>query len=72
MYRPILSLKVKQGSIRTRVSWTTLLAAVVLLSLGGAAQKSATVWWPQFRGPNASGLGQGRPPVHFGPDKNAL
>ena len=72
MYRPILSLKLKQGSIRTRVSWTTLLAAVVLLSLGGAAQKSATVWWPQFRGPNSSGLGQGRPPVHFGPDKNAL
>ena len=71
MYRPILSLKLKQGSTGIRIYWTTLLAAVVL-SLGGGAQKSATVWWPQFRGPNASGLGQGRPPVHFSPDKNAL
>ena len=72
MYRPILSLMLKPGSFRTRVSWTTLLAAVVLLSLGGAAQKSAKVWWPQFRGPNSSGLGEGRPPVHFGPDQNVL
>src|SRR2546426_11613306 len=22
---------------------------------------------PQFRGPNSSGVGEGRPPVHFGP-----
>jgi outer membrane protein assembly factor BamB len=29
-------------------------------------------WWPQFRGPNSSGLGEGRPPVHFGPDQNVL
>jgi outer membrane protein assembly factor BamB len=30
------------------------------------------VWWPQFRGPHSSGLGEGRPPVHFGPDQNVL
>ena len=71
MYRPVLSLKLTQGSIRTRASWITLLAAVVLLSLEGAAQKGST-WWPQFRGPNSSGLGIGRPPVHFGPDQNVL
>ncbi len=28
------------------------------------------MWWPQFRGPNSSGLGEGRPPVHFGPSQN--
>jgi outer membrane protein assembly factor BamB len=72
MYRPILSSKLKQGSFRTRVSWIALLAAVVLSSLEGAAQKSGPVSWPQFRGPNSSGLGQGKPPVHFGPDQNVL
>jgi outer membrane protein assembly factor BamB len=30
------------------------------------------VWWPQFRGPNSSGLGAGRPPVQFGPGQNVL
>ena len=72
MYRPVLLLKPKYGSIRTRVSWITLLAAVVLSSFGGAAQKSGKLWWPQFRGPNSSGLGEGRPPVQFGPDRNVL
>jgi outer membrane protein assembly factor BamB len=28
------------------------------------------MWWPQFRGPRSSGLGEGKPPVHFGPDQN--
>ena len=54
------------------VSWITLLAVVALSSFGGAAQKSGTLWWPQFRGPNSSGLGEGRPPVHFGPDQNVV
>src|SRR5688572_14490792 len=50
-----------------------LLAAFASSGVIGAAQKSSTVvWWPQFRGPNASGLGAGRPPVHFGPDQNVL
>jgi hypothetical protein len=29
--------------------------------------------WPQFRGPNASGITEtARPPIHFGPDTNLL
>ncbi|HEX6317203.1 MAG TPA: PQQ-binding-like beta-propeller repeat protein [Gemmatimonadaceae bacterium] len=48
----------------------TLLAAFVPSNFAGLAQTSDTVWWPQFRGPNASGLGAGRPPLHFGPDQN--
>ncbi len=57
-----------------RVSWITLLAAAVLLSFTftGAAQQGGKVWWPQFRGPNSSGLGEGKPPVNFGPDQNVL
>ena len=72
MYRLILSLKPKLGSHTSRVSRITLLVAVLSFSLAGAAQKSSTVWWPQFRGPNNSGLGQGRPPVRFGPNQNVL
>ena len=72
MHRPILSLKPKLGFLRTRVSCITLAAALALSSFGSAAQKSGKVWWPQFRGPNSSGLGEGRPPVHFGPDQNVL
>jgi outer membrane protein assembly factor BamB len=49
-----------------------LLVAFVSSSFGGATQTSGQVWWPQFRGPNSSGLGAGRPPVHFGPDQNVL
>src|SRR5215813_15475128 len=57
-----------------RLSWITLLAAVVLLSFTftGAAQQGGKAWWPQFRGPNSSGLGEGKPPVNFGPDQNVL
>jgi outer membrane protein assembly factor BamB len=58
--------------MRTRILWIALLAALALSSFGAAAQKSAKVWWPQFRGPNSSGLGEGTPPVHFGPDQNVL
>ena len=53
-----------------RVSWTTLLAIVVLSVGAVAAQQSTKVSWPQFRGPNSSGLGGGKPPVNFGPDQN--
>jgi len=54
-----------------RTSWITLLATVVLSSLAGAAE-NGKVWWPQFRGPNSSGVGEGRPPVHFGLDQKVL
>jgi outer membrane protein assembly factor BamB len=44
-----------------------LLLAVVLAShTAGAAD------WPQFRGPNGSGMGDGQPPVEFGPSQNLL
>jgi outer membrane protein assembly factor BamB len=50
----------------------TLLATVILSSFAGATENTVKVWWPQFRGPNSSGLGDGKPPVHFGPDQNVL
>jgi outer membrane protein assembly factor BamB len=55
-----------------RVSLITLLATVVLSSVAVGAQQRGKVWWPQFRGPNSSGLGEGKPPVNFGPDQNVL
>src|SRR5215471_16265297 len=56
----------------TRPSCITTIATLVLSSLAGVAQPGGKVWWPQFRGPNSSGLGDGKPPVHFGPDQNVL
>ena len=53
-----------------RASLIALLALVVLSSLVGATTTSGKAWWPQFRGPNSSGLGEGKPPVTFGPDQN--
>jgi outer membrane protein assembly factor BamB len=49
-----------------------ILAVVALSSLSGAAENAGNAWWPQFRGPNSSGLGEGRPPVQFGPNQNLL
>jgi outer membrane protein assembly factor BamB len=46
------------------------LAAVALLPFARAAENGHEVWWPQFRGPNASGIGADKPPVHFGPGQN--
>jgi outer membrane protein assembly factor BamB len=43
-----------------------LLAVVLACNTAGAAD------WPQFRGPNASGIGDGKPPVEFGPNQNLL
>ena len=56
----------------TRAFWITLLTTIVLSGITGPAQNVGEAWWPQFRGPNSSGLGEGRPPVHFGPEKNVL
>ena len=67
-----MALKFKQESIVTPASLITLLATVILSSLAGATENHGKVWWPQFRGPNSSGLGEGRPPVSFGPDQNVL
>ena len=46
------------------------LVVVALSSCSLAAQNSGDRWWPQFRGPNSSGIGAGKPPVHFGSDQN--
>jgi len=56
----------------TRPSCIATIATLVLSSLAGVAQPGGRVWWPQFRGPNSSGLGDGKPPVQFGPDKALL
>src|SRR5262245_6209214 len=53
-----------------RASWIALIGTVVLSSFVGVATNSGEVRWPQFRGPNSSGLGDATPPVHFGPDQN--
>jgi outer membrane protein assembly factor BamB len=50
----------------TRAFWIIVVATVVLSSYAGAAD------WPQFRGPNSSGIGDGKPPVEFGPSQNVL
>lgn len=58
-----------------KASSITLLAFIVLMSFAGPGQssgKSVKAWWPQFRGPNSSGLGDGKPPVHFGQDENLV
>src|SRR5258706_4587220 len=49
-----------------RAPWIIVAATFVLSSFAGAAE------WPQFRGPNSSGIGDGKPPVEFGPSQNVL
>jgi outer membrane protein assembly factor BamB len=56
----------------TRASLLILLVTVILSTFAGATQNGGKAWWPQFRGPNSSGLGEGKPPVNFGPDQNVL
>ena len=48
------------------------ITGIILLAtavVSGSA-RGVELWWPQFRGPNASGIGDGKPPVHFGPNQN--
>ena len=50
----------------------TLIALAVfgLLAVHGHAGEKPLVW-PQFRGPNGSGVAENqKPPIEFGPDKN--
>jgi len=51
-------------------AWITFLVVVALSSSTRAAENGDELWWPQFRGPNSSGRGGGKPPVHFGPGQN--
>ena len=55
-----------------RASLIALLALVVLSSVVRATTTGGKAWWPQFRGPNCAGLGEGKPPVTFGPDQNVV
>ncbi|UCC40692.1 MAG: serine/threonine protein kinase, partial [Candidatus Aminicenantes bacterium] len=51
-----------------------LVIGVFLLAIPSLAQqKSSSYDWPQFRGPNGSGVGQTTGlPSEFGPDKNVI
>ncbi len=49
---------------------TLLPLALILAALQASA---AEAWWPQFRGPNCSGVSDtAKPPAEFGPGKNQL
>ncbi len=52
----------------------SLFIAVITLALfGGNGRVGAAADWPQFRGPNGSGVAdEGKPPVEFGPQKNVV
>jgi outer membrane protein assembly factor BamB len=45
---------------------------VTLLVASAIAQSPMNVWWPQFRGPNSAGIGEGKPPVQFSPTQKVL
>jgi len=48
-------------------------AFIVGIALGLFTKANAESWWPQFRGPNASGVSESaKPPVEFGPATNQL
>jgi outer membrane protein assembly factor BamB len=66
------AVKPTEDSTMTRAPWITLLASVMLSVFAGAAENGGKAWWPQFRGPNSSGLGDGKPPVAFGPGQGVL
>jgi outer membrane protein assembly factor BamB len=52
-----------------RIVRIVLVAVVFTTVLDAKAQRK---WWPQFRGPSSSGIGEGKPPVEFGPDQKVL
>jgi outer membrane protein assembly factor BamB len=56
----------------TQTFWITFLATVVLSSSAQVAENGRKAWWPQFRGPSSSGIGEGRPPVQFGPNQKII
>jgi len=60
------------GFVMTRTLAIALMLAVVLSSFANAIENGHKRWWPQFRGPASSGVGEGRPPVHFGIDQKVL
>ena len=55
----------------TRASWIAVAATLTLSSFAGVATNRGEVWWPQFRGPNSSGLGDGSPRFNSAPTKTS-
>ncbi len=49
-----------------------MIRSFVLILFCGAIVGAAESNWPQFRGPGGLGIGTGKPPVEFGPDKNVV
>lgn len=48
-------------------------AFIAAISLTAACAGHAETWWPQFRGPNSSGVSESaKPPIEFGPGTNQL
>lgn len=47
-------------------------AILILSSIASSSQNTRRQWWPQFRGPDSAGIGDGKPPVNFGPNQNVL
>ena len=56
--------------LRMKPARILFIVVVAVANSLGAAENNGDLWWPQFRGPNSSGLGAGHPPVHFGPGEN--
>ena len=55
------------------IIWTALIVALLLVHSANTTRANGSNW-PQFRGPNSSGLGaEGQnPPIEFGPEQNLL
>src|SRR5579871_205500 len=51
---------------------SAILLLIAMLAPARPADDSSKLAWPQFRGPNSSGIGAGKPTVEFGPEKNVL
>src|SRR5262245_269137 len=48
-----------------------IVSSLVAVSLAAEKSDDKSLAWPQFRGPNGSGVAEGQnPPVEIGPDKN--
>ena len=57
-------------TLMRKVAFTLVLALITSVVAG---RSNAAARWPQFRGPNGSGVAQeGSPPIHFGPGSNVL
>lgn len=60
----------KPSSLKTM---NPALLLLLLLTMATGTLSAAVPNWPQFRGPNASGVSEdARPPIHFGPGSNQL